>query len=210
MNQDIAELKAVLDKLPPKDKAFAASLVKNGERYGVSEKQLYWVTTLTKRATGEVLDIPVLGDVGSFEGVYTLFGRALKVNKYPKLRLQAADQVPVVLAVAGSKSAHPGVVNVTDGGSFGNSKWYGRVAPDGTWTPGQDFPELAAVAKLLQELSARPEATVSAYGKLTGRCSFCGRPLEDAHSTAVGYGPVCAGKWGLSDKWKNAKALIEA
>lgn len=33
--------------------------------------------------------------------------------------------------------------------------------------------------------------------KLTGHCSFCQRELTDAGSLEVGYGPICADRWGL-------------
>jgi hypothetical protein len=34
-------------------------------------------------------------------------------------------------------------------------------------------------------------------GKKFCYCCFCGRQLETKESLAVGYGPICAGKWGL-------------
>jgi hypothetical protein len=37
----------------------------------------------------------------------------------------------------------------------------------------------------------------TAYGRRMGECCFCGLTLTDGRSIAVGYGPICAGKWGL-------------
>lgn len=34
------------------------------------------------------------------------------------------------------------------------------------------------------------------FGLASGRCCACGHNLEDGRSTKVGYGPVCAGKYG--------------
>jgi hypothetical protein len=44
------------------------------------------------------------------------------------------------------------------------------------------------------------------HGHKTGNCCFCSRPLNDARSTEVGYGPVCADKWELPWGTKNALA----
>ena len=39
-------------------------------------------------------------------------------------------------------------------------------------------------------------------------CCFCNRALEDERSTAVGYGPICAGHFGLA--WGNRPAEFAA
>lgn len=45
----------------------------------------------------------------------------------------------------------------------------------------------------------RVSADIAAqFGALTGRCVFCNRKLTDEASIAAGFGPVCAGKNGLS------------
>jgi hypothetical protein len=40
-------------------------------------------------------------------------------------------------------------------------------------------------------------AAAAAYGHLTGKCTFCGLPLEDERSVSRGYGPKCATNHGL-------------
>lgn len=42
-----------------------------------------------------------------------------------------------------------------------------------------------------------PVEFASLYGHRTGACCFCGRHLETAESVTVGYGPICAGHYGL-------------
>jgi hypothetical protein len=56
---------------------------------------------------------------------------------------------------------------------------------------------MPAVTAALASLAADPAAACSAYGHLTGACCFCRLPLTDARSVAVGYGPICAGNFGL-------------
>jgi hypothetical protein len=204
----ILQLKASLDKLNPRDRAFAESLIKDaGKPRGLTAGQLPWVGKLLDRANG-VVEPQVQGAVGNFEGVYALFQVAKNALKYPKIRLQVGI-LPVVLSMAGAKSKVPGEINVTDGGPFGNNKWYGRVSKDGTWTPGKDFPELDPVGKLLGRLAKDPSAVASEYGKLTGFCCFCSRALSDEKSTAVGYGATCAANFGLLANWKAAKPVLE-
>jgi hypothetical protein len=52
-------------------------------------------------------------------------------------------------------------------------------------------------------MAADPAKAASEYGRLTVHCCFCSLPFTDARSTAVGYGRICAGNYGLP--WGNAK-----
>lgn len=211
IDSSVTTLKGLIPLLPAKDQDFAASMVKNIEKYnGATPKQKYWVAQLIARAQNPQAATPQPTQaVGSFTKVYALFAVAKKTLKFPKVRLQVADTLPVVLSMAGAKSKYEGTINVTDGGPFGQNKWYGRVAADGTWTQGKmAFPEMGQVETLLKKLGESPEATAAEYGQLTGYCCFCNRSLTDEKSTAVGYGPVCAAKFGLKDSYKGAKPLF--
>lgn len=138
-------------------------------------------------------------NIGSFEEVIALMQRAGAKLRYPKIRLQTETGQPVVLSVAGSKSKAPGTVNVTDGGSFEDGTWFGRVSPDGKWSPSGRVSQAtqASVQTLLSALAQDAAATAAKYGKLTGQCCFCAKPLTDARSTEVGYGGTCAKNYGL-------------
>lgn len=52
------------------------------------------------------------------------------------------------------------------------------------------------IFKLRPETMASAEEA-AAFGELVGRCCFCSTPIDTPESTAAGYGPVCAGKYGL-------------
>lgn len=54
--------------------------------------------------------------------------------------------------------------------------------------PADTLARLAAVA-------ADPAGEAIRYGRLTGRCSCCSRPLSDPESVAAGIGPICSSKW---------------
>lgn len=54
-----------------------------------------------------------------------------------------------------------------------------------------------AVMAQVQAACENPGAVAAAYGHETGNCSFCSKELTDNRSLSVGYGPICAGKFGL-------------
>jgi hypothetical protein len=93
-------------------------------------------------------------------------------------------------------SRYKGQLMVTDGESFGQNIFYGRIDQAGIFDERDKVTQ--EVRDVLSELSNDPAGTASKYGKLTGNCCFCHRQLEDERSTAVGYGPICAKHFGLA------------
>jgi hypothetical protein len=120
--------------------------------------------------------------------------------KFPKARFLAPGSGELLLSLAGAKAKVPGSIQVVVRGT-----WIGRVEPDGTVVGrlANDTP----VIDTLTTIAADPAAAAKAYGALTCSCSFCGRGLTDEGSIEVGYGPVCADKWGLPWKRGGAAAL---
>jgi len=105
-----------------------------------------------------------------------------------------------VLSVAGPAARLPGTVNLTDGKPYGQNTWFGRVDPaTGAWEPSSkvDAQTTTAITALLANFAKDPAKVASLYGKLTGNCCFCSRDLTDQRSVSVGYGPICAGHYGL-------------
>lgn len=49
----------------------------------------------------------------------------------------------------------------------------------------------------LQNLTEDPVKFMAKCSKDMDRCCYCNLPLEDARSKDVGYGAICAGRWGL-------------
>lgn len=149
-----------------------------------------------RRASG----VGQAAEVGSLNGLVEILAKAGGKLKKPKIALQMDNGKPLVLDVAGPRSKAPGTINVTDGGSYGNNTWYGRVGLDGKFVPSRVMTEAdrPSIIALLTAMSQNPAATASQYGRLTGRCCFCSIPLTDGRSTAVGYGPKCASNYGLA------------
>ena len=178
--------------LPGKDVEFASSLVTQGKRRGLSERQWFWVIKLARALAGTDT-----ASVGGFSGVYSMFEKAASHLTYPKIHLHTAAGRTLKIYVSGARSRMPGVVNVVDSS---DNTWYGRVHADGKWEKGNISDEaLGDVSALLSALAKEPERVAAEYGKLTGHCCFCSRSLKDDRSTDVGYGPVCASRYGL--KW---------
>ena len=73
------------------------------------------------------------------------------------------------------------------------------MTQEGTWDPSPKVDEALKndLTSILSKLAGAPARIAAAYGKLTGNCCFCGTGLTNDNSTDVGYGPVCAKRWGL-------------
>jgi len=170
---------------------FATSLVRQWDRYSrLSDKQWMWVERLAARAGQPVATAPVV----NLANVIKLFATAAKKLKYPKLTF-FVDGTTIRFQVAGERSRCPGTINVTDGGSYGQNTWYGRIDRNGEWLP--SAAATPAVIDLVKRLGEDLIAAAVQHGHHTGHCCFCALQLKDERSTSVGYGPICADKWEL-------------
>ena len=93
---------------------------------------------------------------------------------------------------AKASSANAGAIYVTAGRAFG-AEYFGKLAG------GRFIPSRAGEAQreAVAAVMADPLGQAVLHGKQTGRCSCCGRELENAESVELGIGPVCRRKWGL-------------
>ncbi len=201
--EDVKTLRDNRSKLNSRDRIFADSLLSQLDKKGMlSQKQAHWVGVLAQRALndGKQEEPADLVKLGSFKRVIELFDTASQHLKFPKIRLMLHGGEQLALWVAGPHSKVPGAVNVSNGLAYGYNRWYGRVLPTGEWEPSKQVtPELmTSLVALLGALARDPAAVAAQYGKLTGRCCFCGSELTDVRSTEVGYGPVCAKRFGLA------------
>jgi hypothetical protein len=85
------------------------------------------------------------------------------------------------------KGSWTGWTFVDDGAEYGSRSGYGRQDPAGKYT--------GKVQDQLRAITADPQEAMARYGRETGQCGVCGRPLEDPESVARGIGPVCAKKF---------------
>jgi len=197
MEKMIDQLKAAVPNLPEKDQDFARSLLAAASRWrGLTDKQTYWAKRLIDKAAGKSAEPEQISN--NLAPILGLFQKAASKLKHPAIVL-SADNIPLRVTVAGSRSKYPGSLNVTGLGSFDNRAWYGRVTEQGTWVPGRDAGNNAPkIAGVLRRFAADPAAVAGEHGKITGCCCFCNRPLDDKRSVAVGYGPTCAENYGLT------------
>jgi len=117
--------------------------------------------------------------------------------KFPKTRFAAPGNGELLLSLAGDTSKNPGAVYVKL-----NGEYVGKVTAQGA-AYGLD-----ALLPTLRAIEADPAAAGASYGALTGRCSFCDKALTDEGSVEVGYGPVCARRYGLPHAPKGSATVV--
>lgn len=109
---------------------------------------------------------------------------------WPKVVFVGPANEQITLKLAGAASTNPGAVFVQVNGDFA-----GSICADGSVRGRlQNQPTMLAA---LDAMMQNPAAAAKAYAQLTGNCSFCRKQLTDAGSLEVGYGPICAAKFGL-------------
>lgn len=132
-----------------------------------------------------------------------LEGAKAKGLKNPKLRAVALDGRSE-MTISITRGGHaPGSLAIVVGADF-----KGCRRPSGALTGA-----LATDIELQQYLvtiAADPVAAAKSYAALTGNCMFCGKKLEDDGSVEVGYGPVCADRYGLPHKPQGVRNLVGA
>ena len=124
----------------------------------------------------------------SDEALRQCFDKALASGlKRPVLRL---DSVKVSPAPATGKNPGALYVKATDE----EGTYLGKVM-GGVFT--RSFTCTEEQAAQVASLMSDPAKALDAYGRRTGNCGCCGRPLTAAESVERGIGPICAGKFGL-------------
>lgn len=101
------------------------------------------------------------------------------------------------------RSRSPGSISMNDGGPKGSDVWYGSIdKATGHVMFRRECPQAARA--IVSEFAKDPGAYAAAYGQGTKRCCFCATKITTDESKAVGYGPTCAGNYGLP--WGSKKA----
>ena len=117
-------------------------------------------------------------------------------NEWPKVRLAFRD-TDLILSVAGDRSRNPGAVNLTDGGGYGNNRYFGRIYGSGKLEMAPAARKLepedkAALWSILSRMrNGEAEEVFAEHGHRFGTCAMCGRELTNDESIRLGIGPVC-------------------
>jgi len=114
---------------------FARELVEKHEKYSLSDKQAAWVHKIASEEPRQGRDPLALGLTNIAAMLRNLDLADVPGKKRPKL--QVADGVHVSLN--SERSKNPGHVSITDGGPYGDNKYYGRIDERGTVYAGRDF-----------------------------------------------------------------------
>jgi hypothetical protein len=224
--EQIDDLTEVLPFLDERSRGFAESLIEQFKSRGsLSPRQEPWVTELFQRAMRPDAPTATVGSVKGIVDLLERAAKHLKypallalVQCEPCQQFTAAGHrhKPVGpctcprcvgtctcqefrLNVAGAQARVPGSLNVTEIGRFESREWLGRITREGEYQPSRKLAATAqtAIAAALTALATDPAQAAREYGKLTGVCCFCAQKLTDKRSTDMGYGPICAGHWGL-------------
>lgn len=197
--------------LSPRDQGFLRSMATSIERWGWTPARERVILEMHARASRPACATRALRSV---TGIKDLFDAARSRLKYPSITLTPDGFTPIRISVAGEKSRFQGSITVTspERNAFGRRVYYGRITSEGVWTPSGTAAVMDPEDKIgvfLVLFAAKPAEIASAYGRKTGHCCFCMRPLGGTsrsakHSVAAGFGEVCAKSWGLHALWKTA------
>lgn len=175
----------ILARKGPNASNFEKDLI--SKRRVLSPKQSAWVHVLAEW-TANPRKQKTCSD--TFPRVLDMLTKAREAGKkFPKIKLDV-DGKRVVLSLARN-----GKVNVTDGKPFFENQWYGAIQPDGIFRTARDAG--SHILSTLRALEADPVAVATQHGVATGECCFCARELSTKESRSVGYGPICADRFGL-------------
>lgn len=156
---------------------------------GASQSQVFWLHKLAME--GCVRKPAAPPKAIDLSGLKAMFAHASNHLKRPGILLSVAGaEIKLSLACRGTYAGQVIVASPEYGGAY-----YGRVENGQFYAGRSNTPE---VEKMLERMAVDPEGTAQEYGRLTGNCCFCSRPLKDERSTAVGYGSTCAHNFGLS------------
>lgn len=200
-----------LEKLGPKDQAFAFSLLTAHKRcaqkgWNFSPKQAHWCAVLAERATSPKAAPAPVAQLGDMAGLLEIFEKAAEKLKRPAI-VVATPVGAVKLSLAGAKAKFPGTINVAEDAPFGEGKFFGRITKAGALTPGFKGCPVELV-EFLTAFAQEPAKMAAKHGHTTGACCFCSKKLTDPKSLAVGYGPTCADHYGLP--WGEASYELRA
>jgi Family of unknown function (DUF6011) len=230
----LIELQAALPNLPESDKGFALSLCDGHNKYGGwSDKQAIWAQKMVDKAAGAaanplsaagvaalaaVANLPPVLDngpapvasAGEMAAIKALFVTASAHLKKPSIKINFNN---LKLALKPSAKNPENVLVVSDTGY--PNMYYGTIFSDGTFKPkpslsGDIF--ISKVTDALKAFAVDPAGVAAQYCKLHGKCCFGNKGLNDPKSTSVGYGPICAGHYGLpwGDNVSSGAAALKA
>jgi hypothetical protein len=224
---EVFENPAAMDSIPVKSQGFVKSLLAGKAKYGSNSiKQQHWVRVYAEKVqqastahanpsgiavtvdgTKSVIkpwDIPTAAAPLPFMVGNALHAMLTKAEEFvfakggkkrPQIKFSKSPTSPrVAFKIASLSSKYKGSVMVTSGGAYGQSSYFGNIH-DGIFTPAPKCTD--EITEFVVKFATNPHKMGSAYGLATMHCCFCSRPIDTVDSKTMGYGPVCASKFGL-------------
>lgn len=177
--------------------------------YHFSDKQVAFIKIIADQLREQVGRIQARGDTPvTPEQLKALLADQIEKDRKPTVSTTVVAlfdaaaatglQVPHIKARhfyayrATQASKNPGSVTILAqrGGAY-----YGSIMRDGTLRLGRDCPP--AAVEQIKAFAADPITSSVVEGRTTGACCFCGTKLTTDASQTMGYGPDCAGRYGL-------------
>ena len=124
-----------------------------------------------------------------FAKLQEMFKQASLSLKKPRVKF-IEDGETIVLSLAGADSKNPNHIYLKV-----NNLYCGKINPEGQFFPTQDCSD--KIKNYLKNFAENPALVAREYGRRTGNCCFCKIRLTRNESLTAGYGPICAGHYGL-------------
>jgi hypothetical protein len=193
---------ALRDRLPTlseRDRAFAQDLLRAFDsKRGATEKQLLWIKKLSRPAEEPAVSTP-LPTVQGLTPLVALFDRASTALRAPAITIEGSEldlRRNLRIKRSPDDSRYAGqLILADDNRDWTARQYFGRIDRDGVFHASRSCPP--EVLAYCEHLAADPATVGASHGHRTGMCCFCWRALSDPRSTTVGYGPICADRWGL-------------
>lgn len=174
----VAEAYDVISKKQYKS-GFESSLVSR-PAHKLSEKQQLWLLKIAQDTVN-----PPAEEAGPYRGIISAL-----VTMQENAKGRAILRLPGVTVKFVSRGRNTGCAYVyNDAGDYA-----GAITPMGNIRSNELFTNQLDTALCLA--NADPVAAAKEYGKMTGRCSVCGRGLTDPTSVEQGIGPICLSRLG--------------
>ena len=139
---------------------------------------------------------PVNFASGDVEALYAFFFDAREHIQYPKITINMDNDEVLRIKMSGPRSKQPDVLQLELVQDTPPHNWIGRILPDGKLDKGRGA-DWDTIEFWLTDLMKDIPKAVAEYGKATGNCVFCCKPLTDERSVKNGYGKKCASNFGL-------------
>ena len=157
-----------------------------GKNNSLTEKQIEVLKKILKDAIANQSRSKSQGSI-SVDKIRELFSTPLENGlKYPKFTV---GDITLSLPTDNSASYNKDAIYVRHEDFYVGKILNGKFMPTNRCD--------ASVADKLMAIAKDPMSEAIGHGHLHGNCSMCRKKLSDPRSMKVGYGEICADKWGF-------------